>query len=168
MPGYLWVRLTDKPTKYLGIDFGKLQNKREFFQHLVDKFNTNEVLLVVGHDQGALKLQLKSWEALTQPKQWGVVGIRRLGLMNETLLGKQAWRIITKPNLFMPRIMRQKYCRRKGFTNLTQKPHDSGHLEGHFARQRILCKGLRSSNMGLSQYHLQKWQIGNWKKCLYK
>lgn len=48
-------------------------------------------------------------EQLIEAKKAGGLGFRDLEAFNTTLLGKQVWRLITKPNLLMARVLKCKY-----------------------------------------------------------
>lgn len=49
------------------------------------------------------------WERMIEPKDGGGMGSRDLEAFNTALLGKQIWRLITKPNLLMSKVIRGKY-----------------------------------------------------------
>ena len=55
------------------------------------------------------KIHWKSWETLCQPKCCGGLGFRNLGVFNEALLGRQAWRLIQFPGSLLSRVMQAKY-----------------------------------------------------------
>jgi len=56
-----------------------------------------------------------AWEKLIKPKAHGGLGIRDIQAFNKALLAKQAWRIITKPDCLLSRILRGKYCTKASF-----------------------------------------------------
>ena len=64
-----------------------------------------------GHDPGEIKLQLKNWNDIRKSKSKRGLGIRKIEDMNKTLLGKQAWRIISKSRTLMVSTILPKYCK---------------------------------------------------------
>ncbi|XP_048621914.1 uncharacterized protein LOC111212914 [Brassica napus] len=64
---------------------------------------------------GSRKMCWVAWETLTKPKAGGGLGLRDIQLFNQALLAKQAWRILTKPDSLLARILLGKYCHKKHF-----------------------------------------------------
>ena len=62
-----------------------------------------------GHELGERRIHLRNWETICQSKTKKGLGIRKTELMNITLLGKQAWRIITEPKTLMASTLLPKY-----------------------------------------------------------
>lgn len=52
----------------------------------------------------------KKWEDLCRPMGNGGLGLRDIGCFNQALLAKQAWRLLTEPNLLLARVLLGKYC----------------------------------------------------------
>lgn len=50
-----------------------------------------------------------AWNKFTKPKCEGGLGFRDLQLFNQALLGRQAWRLIEKPNSLCARVLKAKY-----------------------------------------------------------
>ena len=55
----------------------------------------------------------------------GGLGIRKTEEMNVALLGKQAWRILTKPESFVASVLLSKYCKDESFSEAIAKPNAS-------------------------------------------
>ncbi|KAL0854761.1 hypothetical protein Bca101_059913 [Brassica carinata] len=67
-----------------------------------------------------------SWDRITKPKDLGGLGIRDIQHFNTSLLAKQAWRIVTKPEGLFARVLVGKSCRNSSF--LTVKlPKECSH-----------------------------------------
>ena len=66
------------------------------------------------------KMCWTSWTKLSKPKKIGGLGFRDIQLFNKALLAKQSWRVLTKPDYLLSRVLRGKYCHKASF--LTVKP----------------------------------------------
>lgn len=51
----------------------------------------------------------------------GGLGIRDVGCFNQTLLAKQAWRLLMDPNSLVAKVLRGKYCWGKEFLDCKAK-----------------------------------------------
>ena len=56
------------------------------------------------------KMSWVAWDRLTKSKAEGGLGFRDIQLFNQSLLAKIAWKIITVPDCFLARILKDKYC----------------------------------------------------------
>uniref|UniRef100_A0A803MR95 RNase H type-1 domain-containing protein n=1 Tax=Chenopodium quinoa TaxID=63459 RepID=A0A803MR95_CHEQI len=59
--------------------------------------------------QGERKIHSLAWKKLCKPKGKGGLGFRDFKLFNWALLGKQAWRLIMKPNSLLERVLKGQY-----------------------------------------------------------
>lgn len=76
-----------------------------------------------GRNDGHRKISWVSWNKLCLPKKEGGMRFRDLYEFNKALLGKQAWRILQKPNSLLSRLYKGRYYRSSTFlqsTNSTQ------------------------------------------------
>ena len=55
------------------------------------------------------KMSLVSWHNICQPKMAGGLGFKRLDIMNEALLLKVAWHLITEPHKLCVQVLSTKY-----------------------------------------------------------
>ena len=186
--GILGVRYTDSPSKYLGMELGKMNCKRKFFQLLFDNIQQRlarwkahnlsqggRLTLIKStlasvpvyflscfkasdyvckkldkiirsfwweHEVGERKLHRKNWNAICQAKELGGVGIRGMDKMNKALQGKQAWKIITKPDSLMVATFLPKYCKNESFVRINPKPGDSWLWKSLLAERDVCLKGL--------------------------
>ena len=62
-----------------------------------------------GETNGRNKMHWISWERMTRKRNEGGLGFKDLKAFNKALLGKQIWRILTKPNLLVSKVLKAKY-----------------------------------------------------------
>lgn len=72
---------------------------------------------------GKKKIFWKDWETVTLPKQLGGLDFRDIQLFNQALLGKIAWRLITKPNSLLARVLLEKYYHITSFIKALTPPN---------------------------------------------
>lgn len=101
-----------------------------------------------GHQDNSNPPHMIAWDKICQPKKLGGLGIRKFKAFNNTLLGRQAWRIIHNPKALLSQIYRSKYC--TDTKNLTFRANSQA---TPFARQ--ICKQI--------EVVLKKcfWRVGN-------
>lgn len=88
------------------------------------------------------------WERLCQSKEKGGLNFRKLREFNVAMLAKQAWRIITEPNLLVSRIYKQKYFPRNSFLDAPDKSNISFCWRSLLATRQVLRFGMA-------------WRVGN-------
>lgn len=71
------------------------------------------------------KMHWTAWHKMTETKDNGGLGFKDLEAFNIALLGKQIWRLLTKTNLLMSRVMKCKYFPKSDVLNAPCKPWDS-------------------------------------------
>jgi hypothetical protein len=62
-----------------------------------------------------------SWERLNQPKCKGGMGFRDLRSFNLAILGKQGWRLITRPDSLCARVLEGRYLHDTDFMSAVRK-----------------------------------------------
>jgi hypothetical protein len=60
-----------------------------------------------GVEEGKRKMHWRSWEWLSSLKALGGMGFRDLSLLNQAMLGRQGWRLLTKPSSLCARAERE-------------------------------------------------------------
>lgn len=55
------------------------------------------------------KVHLVSWSTICRPKKYGGLGLRPAAKMNQALLIKLAWRLVTEPSALWSRLLKEKY-----------------------------------------------------------
>ena len=62
--------------------------------------------------------------------------------MNKALLGRQAWRMITKPKALMVSTLLSKYCKNELFTKVKPKPGNSWIRKSLSSGRDVVLKGI--------------------------
>jgi len=83
-----------------------------------------------------------SWEHLNQPKHKRGMGFRDMRSFNLAMLGKQGWRLITRPNSLCARVLKGRYYHDTEFLRTTRKKHASSTWRAILAGRNVLQRGL--------------------------
>ncbi|XP_019158352.1 PREDICTED: uncharacterized protein LOC109155081 [Ipomoea nil] len=94
----------------------------------------------VGDGRG---IKWRSWEGLCKPKAVGGLGFYRLHEMNKALLGKQAWRLITRPASLVARVYKSRYYPNCGFFDVRVGSNPSYIWRGMMEVKSCLNEGSR-------------------------
>jgi len=81
------------------------------------------------------------WERLTQHKSKGGIGFRDLHLFNKAMLGKQGWRLITRPDSLCARVLKGRYFHDSDFLGTTRKKHASHTWRAILAGKEVVHRG---------------------------
>ena len=95
-----------------------------------------------GRNDGHRKISWVSWNKLCLPKKEGGMGFRDLYEFNKALLGKQAWRILQKPNSLLSRLYKGRYHRSSTFLQSTNSTQASYGWRSIQVGKELLKKGL--------------------------
>ncbi|KAL6183929.1 hypothetical protein ACLB2K_045339 [Fragaria x ananassa] len=68
-----------------------------------------------GDNEGDKKIHWLAWDRLCKPKSEGGMGFRNLIYFNRALLAKQGWRILSRPEALVTRLLRAKYFPQSNF-----------------------------------------------------
>ncbi|XP_019150943.1 PREDICTED: uncharacterized protein LOC109147742 [Ipomoea nil] len=96
----------------------------------------------VGFGKG---IRWRAWEGLAQPKAAGGLGFRKLHEMNLALLGKQAWRLVTRPQTLVARVYKARYFPRCAFFDSKEGSNPSYIWRGLLAVKDVVREGCRRS-----------------------
>ena len=88
------------------------------------------------------KLHWLRWEKLTRAKAEGGIGFRDFPLFNKAMLGKQGWRLITRPDSLCARVLKGKYYPNSDFLSATRKRRCSATWRSILHGRDILARGL--------------------------
>lgn len=96
-----------------------------------------------GLEDGKKKIHWKSWAWLSTPKVLGGMGFRDLGLFNQAMLAKQAWRLLTVPDSLCARVLKGRYFPNSDFWH-AQKPRSSSYTWRSLLHGNdLLLEGIR-------------------------
>jgi hypothetical protein len=100
-----------------------------------------------------------SWERLIDPKALGGMGFRDMRNFNLAMLGKQGWRLITKPESLCARVLKGRYYHDGDFLTSTRKRHASHTWRAILAGREVLRHGLikRVGDGALTNIWQDRW-----------
>lgn len=88
------------------------------------------------------KMHWLRWELLTRPKKHGGMGFRDFSLFNQAMLGKQGWRLMTRPDSLCARVLKGKYYPHTDLLSATKKKRSSATWRSILHGREVLKKGL--------------------------
>ncbi|XP_019192477.1 PREDICTED: uncharacterized protein LOC109186787 [Ipomoea nil] len=91
-------------------------------------------------DQG---IHWKAWDKLCIPKKYGGLGFKELHAFNLAMLGKQAWRLLTKPETLVSKIYKARYYPKGTFFDASVGNNPSYCWRSIMAAQELVCGGVR-------------------------
>lgn len=99
------------------------------------------------------------WERLTQHKSVGGLGFRDLHMFNKAMLGKQGWRLLTRPESLCARMLKGRYFHDGDFMGNTRRGHASHTWRAILAGKEVLAKGLikRIGNGASTEIWNDRW-----------
>ncbi|GJN11871.1 hypothetical protein PR202_ga30105 [Eleusine coracana subsp. coracana] len=82
------------------------------------------------------------WDQLTQPKSTGGMGFRDLRSTDAAILGKQGWRLMTRPDSLCARVLTGRYYHDGDFMSCRRKKRASQTWRSILAGRDVLTMGL--------------------------
>ncbi|XP_031096825.1 uncharacterized protein LOC116001061 [Ipomoea triloba] len=122
------------------------RNKRTVFSYIEYKIKhrigtwNKRLLSQAGTDRG---IHWKACDRLCVPKKFGGLGFKDLRAFNLAMLGKQAWRFLTRPHTLVARIYKARYFPRSSFINATLGSCPSFCWRSVVAAHELVCSGVR-------------------------
>jgi hypothetical protein len=95
-----------------------------------------------GGDEKKRKMHWRKWEEITIPKGEGGMGFRDLQLFNQSMLARQGWRLLTRPESLCARVLKGRYFHDCDFV-AARKKRNSSHT------WRAILHGREALNSGL-------------------
>ncbi|KAL5578314.1 hypothetical protein UlMin_020013 [Ulmus minor] len=94
------------------------------------------------------RVQWLKWSELCRPKSKGGLGFRDLSMFNQAMLGKQVWRLITKPDSLIARVLKAKYFPSSSIWEAHDKTNSSYMWRSILWGRNLVAQGVR-------------WRVGN-------
>ncbi|XP_019177748.1 PREDICTED: uncharacterized protein LOC109172953 [Ipomoea nil] len=145
--------------KYLGLPSFVGRNRRAVFSYIDDKIRQqigswNKKLLSQAAIERAMNrywwrskddqgIHWKAWDKLCIPKKYGGLGFKELHAFNLAMLGKQACRLLTKPESLVCRIYKARYYPKGTFFDSCIGNNPSYCWRSIMAAQELICGGVR-------------------------
>ncbi|GLT67726.1 hypothetical protein SLA2020_400130 [Shorea laevis] len=95
-----------------------------------------------GGADGNRKIPLVRWERVCTPKSFGGLGFRATSLMNEALLAKLGWKVLTEPNALWVQVVKAKYFPNCDFLNVELKPSASKTWKSIIGSRELVQSGM--------------------------
>ena len=96
-----------------------------------------------------------SWEKLTRPKCQGGMGFTDFPLFNQAMLGKQGWRLMTRPELLCAKVLKGKYYPSCDFLSAAKKKRSLATwraiLHGRDVLKRVLIRRVGPGDINIWQ-----------------
>ena len=93
-------------------------------------------------DPSTRKICWVSWDTLSTSKDSGGLGFRDIQAFNIAMLGKVAWRLVTKPDCLLARTLLGKYCYKGSFLTVPCPSSSSHGWRGIIAGRDLLIRHL--------------------------
>ncbi|XP_019172459.1 PREDICTED: uncharacterized protein LOC109167843 [Ipomoea nil] len=149
--------------KFLGLPSFLARNKKAAFDYIEDKIRQrigswNKKLLSEAGREILLKsivqsmptfsmsvflLPISAWDRLCVPKKFGGLGFKELRAFNLAMLGKPAWRFLTKPESLVACVYKAKYYPKDSFFDACLGNNPSFYWHSIMAAQGLICSGVR-------------------------
>ena len=96
---------------------------------------------------------------MTRPKIQGGMGFTDLRLFNLAMLGKQGWRLMTRPDSLCAKVLKGRYFHDSDFLSASRKKHASHTWRAILAGREVLQQGLirRMGNGSATRIWENRW-----------
>ena len=96
-----------------------------------------------GYDHGVKKMHLLHWDKICRNWNKGGLGFKKFGLLNQSMLAKQFWRINQYPQSLLAKALKSKYFPRCSIQECSPKPHHSWHWRNIIKQDNIKLREAR-------------------------
>lgn len=107
------------------------------------------------------KIPWVAWQKLVKPKEQGGMGFHDIGRFNQALLGKQAWRIWSRPESLVARVLQGRYFAKSSFLECSTGTRPSFAWRSIIHGRELMKKGLyrHIGNGAQSNVWAENWVI---------
>ena len=92
---------------------------------------------------GGKGIRQMKWEHLCKPKDFEGIGFKQLHTFNVTLLGKQVWKLLTKPESFVAKVLKARYYSRSAINEAKLGHNPSFVWRSILAAKEVVVCGSR-------------------------
>ncbi|XP_071905812.1 uncharacterized protein [Coffea arabica] len=112
-----------------------------------------------GEANGKNKMHWLSWERMAMAKSAGGLGFKDIEAFNQVLLGKQVWRILTKPNLLVSKVLKSRYSPQESILQCSLPKNVSWIWQGLMGARSLINAGMirRIGNGRSTNIWSHKW-----------
>nr|XP_027086514.1 uncharacterized protein LOC113708252 [Coffea arabica] len=95
-----------------------------------------------GETNGKNKMHWVSWRKMSMKRNEGGLGFKDIEAYNKALLGKQIWRIITKPNLLVSKVLKARYFPKDSILSCKTHRNALWFWQGLLGARCLIDKGM--------------------------
>ncbi|XP_027126082.2 uncharacterized protein [Coffea arabica] len=95
-----------------------------------------------GETNGKNKMHWVSWRKMSMKRNEGGLGFKDIEAYNKALLGKQIWRIITKPNLLVSKVLKARYFPKDSILSCKTYRNASWFWQGLLGARCLIDQGM--------------------------
>ncbi|XP_071939906.1 uncharacterized protein [Coffea arabica] len=95
-----------------------------------------------GESNGRNKMHWISWERMALNKSAGGLGFKDFEAFNQALLGKKVWRLLTKPNPLVSKVLKAKYSPKDSILQCSSTKNASWIWQGLMGTKSLVNEGL--------------------------
>ncbi|XP_071921827.1 uncharacterized protein [Coffea arabica] len=116
-----------------------------------------------GETDGKIKMHWLSWKKIALKRSEGGLGFKDIEAFKKALLGKQIWRILTKPNLLVSKVLRAKYFPKDSIFKRKPQKNASWIWQGLLGARSLIKKGVirRTGNGRSTNIWEHQWIPGS-------
>ncbi|XP_074315099.1 uncharacterized protein LOC141651279 [Silene latifolia] len=129
---------------------------------IIDEIHAMIAMFWWGSTENKRKIHWWRWEKMCKPKSKGGMGFRDLKVFNQALLAKQIWRIMSKPESLVSRVLKARYFKNSSVLEACRGFDPSFTWRSMWGAKSLLLEGLcwRVGNGSMINVWDDKWIPG--------